>query len=205
MQSHILEEAQKVLDFWFGLLISKTDITEKKSLMWFVNGANYDDIIRVKFKSLHKQASEGQLKYWENSPKNLLAHIILLDQFSRHIYRNSAKSFAQDRQAIQLVCEGIDAGHDQKLFFVERQFFYMPLMHAENLDMQNLSVKMFARLRDEVPDELKELYSRTLSFAESHHFVISKFGRFPELNKILGRESTDAEMEFLSTGKYQFL
>ena len=200
-----MQQAEEVLAFWFGGLASKTDFPEDKASMWFVNGADYDDVIREKFMSLHSQACDGQLNHWQNSPKSLLALIIMLDQFSRHIYRNNAQSFSQDKQAIQLVREGIDAGHDQILYFVERQFLYMPLMHAENLDIQNLSIKMFARLRDEVPDELKASYTRTFSFAESHHFVISKFGRFPELNEILGRENTEAELEFLSTGKYRFL
>ena len=81
----------------------------------------------------------------------------------------------------------------------------MPLMHAEDLATQKFAVNMFTKLRDEVPPELKEMYSKSLSFAESHRFVISKFGRFPELNEILGRESTKEELDFLSTGKYRFL
>jgi len=200
-----LQEAQNILEFWFGLLTSKTDIPEDKASMWFVNGPDYDHVIREKFLTLHSQARCGQLSHWQNSAKSLLALIVVLDQFSRHIYRNSAQSFAQDEQAIQLVRGGIHAGYDQNLFFVERQFFYMPLMHAENIDIQNLSVKMFTGLRDEAPSELRETYTRILGFAESHHFVISSFGRFPELNEILNRKSTESEIEFLSTGKYRFL
>ena len=81
----------------------------------------------------------------------------------------------------------------------------MPLMHAEDLAIQDLGVEVFTKLRDEVPDGLKESYTKTLSFADSHRYVISRFGRFPELNQLLGRESTKEEKEFLATGKYRFL
>ncbi len=202
---HPMQEAQNILDFWFGLLTRKTDIPADKASMWFVNGADYDHVIREKFLSLHNQAQNGQLAHWQNSAKNLLALIILLDQFSRHIYRSSAQSFAQDEQAIYLVKEGIDAGYDRKLFFVERQFFYMPIMHAEDIGIQDISVKMFTDLKNEVPSELRETYTKILSFAESHRFVISKFGRFPELNEILNRKSSESEIEFLNMGEYRFL
>ena len=173
--------------------------------MWFANGSDYDEIIRAEFQSLHDQACSDQLSDWQHSPKTMLALIILLDQFSRHIYRNNANTFSQDEKTVCLVKEGIREKLDKNLYFVERQFFYMPLMHAENLDTQELGVRMFAKLRDDVPEELKEMYTNTLSFAESHHYVISKFGRFPELNDMLGRENTEQEIEFLNSGKYRFL
>jgi len=198
-------EAQEILEFWFGQLESPTDFPKHKSSMWFGNGADYDEEITQKFSSLHQQACDNQLSQWQLNPSSLLALIILLDQFSRHIYRNTARSFVQDEQAISLVREGIDEGLDQSLFFVQRKFFYMPLMHAEDFQTQELSVSMFTQLRNEVPSELKETYENSLSFAESHHYVIGKFGRFPELNEILGRESTKEEVEFLATGKYRFL
>lgn len=196
---------RKVLDFWFGALTSETDFPQDKALMWFGNGADYDDVIREKFSVLHQQACENQLQHWQTRAGTLLALIILLDQFSRHIYRNDARSFAQDAKAIKLVKMGIEQGFDEKLFFVQRKFFYMPLMHAENLATQELSIKMFTRLRDDVPEELKPMYAKTLSFADSHYYVINKFGRFPELNQTLGRVSTQQELKFLASGKYRFL
>ena len=173
--------------------------------MWFKHGADYDDIIRADFLSIHQQAYSHQLNEWRNYPKSMLALIIVLDQFSRHLYRNTARAFAQDSMAIECVREGIKSKLDQDLYYVERKFFYMPLMHAEDAMIQKLSVQMFTQLRDEVPNRLKDTYTNTLSFAESHQYVISKFGRFPELNDILGRESTKEEVEFLETGKYRFL
>ena len=91
--------------------------------MWFVDGADYDEVIRAEFLSLHNQASNSQLEEWQNAPKSLLALIILLDQFSRHIYRNSAKSFSQDAKVVGLVKEGIENKLDRELYFIERKFF----------------------------------------------------------------------------------
>ena len=173
--------------------------------MWFANGADYDDEIREKFLNLHNQVFNGQLETWRNNSYSLLALIILLDQFSRYICRNTAQAFAQDEKVVRIVKQGIETGWYQKLYFIQRKFFYMPLMQAENIETQELSVTMFARLHDEVPDELKELFSKSLSFAESHYYVISKFGRFPELNEILDRQSSPSEIEFLKRGKYRFL
>lgn len=199
------QDAEKVLDFWFGALNSATDVAQDKSTMWFVSGADYDDVIRENFLSIYNQACDGSLDHWRQSPRTLLALIILLDQFSRHIHRNSAQSYAQDEKTVAIVRQGIDDQLDQSLYFIQRKFFYMPLMHAEDLATQELAVSMFTKLRDDVPDELKKIFTKSLSFAQSHHYVISRFGRFPELNQILGRESTAAEIEFLATGKYRFL
>ena len=194
-----------VLHFWFGDLSHPTAIPDQKTSMWFANGKDYDGEIQKRFGRLHQKACQGELDHWQYESKSLLALIIILDQFSRHIYRETAQAFEQDPKCITLVVTGIENGLDQSLYLIERKFFYMPLMHAEELKLQDLSVNMFSQLRDLAPAELKEFYARTLSFADSHRFVINKFGRFPELNTILGRTTTDDEEEFLKTGKYQFL
>lgn len=199
------QEAEKILEFWFGSLKGRTDLAQDKSAMWFVNGAEYDEVISENFLSIYNQACDGQLEKWRQSSRTLLALIILLDQFSRHIHRNNARSFAQDEKVVEIVKQGINDGLDRSLYFIERKFFYMPLMHAEDIVTQEFAVSMFTGLLNEVPDALKQVFSKSLSFAESHHYVISNFGRFPELNDILGRESTPAEIEFLATGKYRFL
>ena len=194
-----------VLHFWFGELSHPDLIPHDKAAMWFVNGKDYDELISERFGHLHQQAVDGELDEWQHESKSLLALIIILDQFSRHIYRETAQAFAQDAKCLALVKSGIERGLDQPLYLIERKFFYMPLMHAEDLKIQNQSVKMFTRLSDDAPAELKEYYEKALSFAMSHHYVIEKFGRFPELNSILGRTTSREEAEFLATGKFQFL
>ena len=173
--------------------------------MWFRNGEAYDEIIRAEFLQLHTQASNGDLVEWTNYPKSLLALVILLDQFSRHIYRGQQKAFAQDEDCLFYVSKGITSGLDRDLYFIERKFFYMPLMHAEDIAAQELSIKMYTRLCDEAPPHLKEMFTTTLSFAKTHHYVISNFGRFPELNEVLGRANSPEERAFLASGKYRFL
>ncbi len=198
-------DADSVLDFWFGRLENPTDFPTDKASMWFGNGAAYDEIIKQRFSSLYEKACNDELTEWQSTPDTLLALVILLDQFSRHIHRNTARSFAQDRKAVALVQLAIEQRFDRSLYFIHRKFLYMPLMHAEDLSIQDLCVEKFTGLLNEVPDELKELYAKSLSFAQSHHYVISRFGRFPELNQILNRQSTEEEKSFLDSGKYQFL
>jgi len=138
-------------------------------------------------------------------PRGRLALVILLDQFSRHIHRRTAESFAQDERAQEICLDGISAGDDQQLHPVERSFFYLPLEHAENLDRQNLSVEAFTRLAEDVPGPHRQLFEGALEYAKKHHFVINLFGRFPELNEIFGRESSEEEKEFMKPGEYSFL
>ena len=201
----MIKQAQRVLDFWFGPLENKNTIPKNKNELWFRNGRAYDEIIRADFLDLHTRACNKELDEWENAPHSLLALIIILDQFSRHIYRDTAQAFAQDRACLHLVNHGLCANMDKELYYIERKFFYMPLMHAEDIRTQELSVTMFQRLLADVPHEVKEVFASTLSFANSHHHVIEQFGRFPELNEILGRESTPEEIAFLESGKYRFL
>jgi len=138
-------------------------------------------------------------------PRGRLALIILLDQFSRHIHRSTAGSFAQDERAQEICLDGISAGDDQQLHPVERSFFYLPLEHAENLDRQNLSVEAYSRLAEDVPAPHRPMFASSLEYAKKHQFVIGLFGRFPELNEILGRESTEEEKEFVKLDEYSFL
>lgn len=196
---------QAVLDFWFGVPFDENSIAKEKREMWFKNGKDYDDIITEKFLSLHERAAKGELDRWARRSKGCLALILIMDQFSRHIYRGEAQAFALDERAIEHVKTAIATEIDRQLSLVERSFLYMPLMHAEDSVTQELSVKMFADLVHKAPVLQKKTYQTTLSFAQSHQYVINRFGRFPELNEVLSRESTALEKSFLSTGKYRFL
>lgn len=196
---------QEVLDFWFGISFDETAISKEKREMWFQKGENYDEVIKEKFLTLHQRASNGELDRWARRSKGCLALILLMDQFPRHIYRRQAQAFALDRRAVEHVKNAIATEIDRELSLVERSFLYMPLMHAEDIKTQELSLKMFAKLVQEASVSHRKSYQTTLSFANSHHYVIERFGRFPELNELLGRESTTLELSFLETGKYRFL
>ncbi len=196
---------EDILQFWFGAFPTPYTADATKSDMWFKNGAAYDSEIFVNFGVDYDKAINGELDHWIDSYRGRLALIILLDQFSRHIHRGSAQSFAQDAKAQVLCIDGIGAGDDYRMHAIERSFYYLPLEHAEDIEKQNLSVKAYTQLAQDVPEQYRKAFEVTLSFAKSHHYVIEKFGRFPELNKILGRESTAEELEFIAIGKYSFL
>jgi len=196
---------EDILQFWFGAFPTPYTADASKVDMWFKSGAAYDSEIFIKFGVDYEKAINGELDHWIDSWRGRLALIILLDQFSRHIHRGTAQSFAQDEKAQALCIDGIGAGDDGKCHAVERSFYYLPLEHAEDIEAQNLSVRAFSQLVQDVPEEYRQMFESSLSFAKSHHFVIEKFGRFPELNEILGRGSTAEELEFIASGKYSFL
>jgi uncharacterized protein (DUF924 family) len=176
-----------VLDFWFR---------ELKPAQWFEASDALDQRIRDRFGDLLDSARRGALDAWSQDPHGRLALIIVLDQFSRNIYRDSPEAFASDSKAQALVLAGLDAGHDRGLTFAERQFFYMPLMHAEDVGMQDLCVKKF--------EELVAFAENALGFARSHRKAVARFGRFPHRNAVLERESTAEETAFLQSGKSVF-
>ena len=201
----MIDRIEKILEFWFGTFPNAWTADESKRDMWFRNGAAYDAEIFSRFGADYFRAVEGGLDHWSESPRGRLALIILLDQFSRHIHRGSADAFAQDETAQQLCIEGIGAGDDQNLHPMERCFFYLPLEHAEQLELQNTGVQAFSQLIQDVPQQYRQPYVDALEWAEKHRYVIERFGRFPELNDILGRESTAEELEFIKAGEYAFL
>ncbi|MBF8302770.1 MAG: hypothetical protein HW396_1051, partial [Candidatus Dadabacteria bacterium] len=141
----------------------------------------------------------GKLKSWENTPRGTLALIILLDQFSRNIYRGTAKAFSQDSLALYVCLRGIEKGFDKRLHPVERLFLYMPLEHSEDLEMQKKSVEYFSMLEKlfPAPPSLASMVSEFKKYAGMHYVIIERFGRFPHRNEILGRKSTPEEIEFL--------
>ena len=196
---------EKILEFWFGTFPDAHSSDPKKVDMWFKNGSQYDQEIFVTFGGHYEKAVCGELDHWLDMPRGRLALIILLDQFSRHIHRGTADSFAQDLKAQQICIDGISAGDDFKLHPVERSFFYLPLEHAEDIERQELSIQAYTQLFHDVPESHQQPYKMTLDYAMRHHYVIEQFGRFPELNEILGRESTPEELEFIKSGEYSFL
>lgn len=196
---------EDILHFWFGAFPTPYSADASKSDMWFKNGAAYDREIFISFGVDYDKAINGELDHWLDSYRGRLALIILLDQFSRHIHRGTEQAFSQDEKAQALCIDGIGAGDDARCHSIERAFFYLPLQHAEDSEKQNLSVRAYEQLVRDVPEQYQDSFKVNLSFAKSHQFVIEKFGRFPELNEILGRDSSEDELDFIASGKYSFL
>lgn len=196
---------EKILEYWFGTFPDPYSSDPTRVKMWFREGSRYDQEIFVSFGSIYHRAISGELDHWQEMPRGRLALIILLDQFSRHIHRGHAEAFAQDEKAQQICLDGIAAGDDLTLHRVERSFFYLPLEHAEDIEKQKLCIDAFMGLLDDTPEANRKPFEMSLEYAKRHHYVIERFGRFPESNNILNRENTHEEMQFLESGEFSFL
>ncbi len=196
--------ALDVLLFWFGPRPYSAALVSQRSRLWFDDPRlpevrpQTDELMCERFGEMLRAAERGEFAAWESSPRRRLALILLLDQFSRRIHRGSAHAFDQDLPALALTISGMQFGADATLDPVERIFFYMPLMHAEAHDVQEESVAAFRRLLQEAPDELRGTFESVLRAAVLHRDVIARFGRFPERNRILGRQSSDQELAWLA-------
>lgn len=202
--------AFEILNFWFGPRPYRAAQVQQHSRLWFGESTapeltpQTDELVRERFGDMTQAAAAGQLAAWESGPRRRLALILLLDQFSRNIYRGTAQAFAQDRHALSLTLSGMQVGADATLDPVERIFFYMPLTHAEDADVQEEGIAAFRRLREEAPAELNTMFEASLDSATEHRDIVRRFGRFPHRNRVLGRESTAAELRWLATGGKSF-
>jgi uncharacterized protein (DUF924 family) len=156
---------QEIIDFWF---------TELKPKQWWQKDTAFDLMIQTRFGELLDQAKANELFQWREAALGSLAEVIVLDQFSRNIYREKPESFASDSLALALAQFAISKGFDRDLPDVQRIFLYMPFMHSESVGIQS-----------------------NIDFEYKHKVIIDKFGRYPHRNQILGRQSTDEEIEFL--------
>ncbi len=191
---------QAVLDFWLGDGLTLGWPSDDRSKLWFGGGPQLDEQIRNQFGHQVRQALAGELLAWAHQPLSRLALVILLDQFTRNVFRGQAEAFSGDVQTQSLVMQALDVTMDQPLPWVGRIFFYMPLMHAEKLTLQDECVKRFKQLQTDAPEHLKSTLDGNVKFAVQHRDIIAKFGRFPYRNQVLGRLNTPAEDEFLKNG-----
>jgi len=172
-----------VLDFWFAAGPEK----------WFAKDAGFDAEISRRFGALHAQASAGACDAWADEGQGALALIILLDQFSRNLYRDDHRAFLQDAHALHVTEQSIERRFDVETPVMARKWFYMPFMHSEDLDAQKRGLVYFQTRLDD---------PETLRFAEIHLDIIRRFGRFPHRNAVLGRVTTPAEQDFLDMGGF---
>ena len=197
-------EASELLDFWFADARDDEAAMRARTETWFRMSEAFDDECRARYADRLEQASRGELDDWAGTARGRLALIILLDQLSRNIHRRRAEAFAGDARAVALCREGMQLGMDRELAPVERQFFYIPLQHAEDLESQDLGIDAFTRLAQDADASLRDHYARSVKFTHEHRDVISRFGRFPHRNEVLGRESTPQEREYLGAGAARY-
>lgn len=175
-----MNEYQPVLDFWFEELTAEQHFEK--------NGAA-DRGCATRFVDLHRRLSASVPHSWREDENGCLAAIVVLDQFSRNLFRGSAQAFASDHIALDLARHALDRGFDQRHEARKRVFFYMPFEHSEDAADQERSVALFTAMRDE----------KLIGYAVRHQEVIDRFGRFPHRNKVLGRDSSEEEIAFINT------
>jgi len=178
-----------VLEFWFGARGSEQFGRARD--FWFTKSAATDDLIRSRFGPAVEAALRGDLRHWaEGDARDALALVLLLDQFTRNIHRDSARAFAGDEAALSVARRLVVDGRHLQLSPVERWFAYLPFEHSERLEDQRESLRLFGELA-------KLGLAEPLVWAQKHHDVIARFGRYPHRNELLGRASTTEELEFL--------
>lgn len=199
----MVAEYQEVLDFWFGELGEEVPATDRNSL-WFQGGEETDQLIAKRFQPLVSRAGLGELSHWAEEPKGALAMIILLDQFTRNIYRGLSAAFRYDSLALAICKRGLANNFDEQLSPIERVFFYLPLEHSETVEDQEECVFCFDRLRQSVSPAHAVVFEGFYQYAVSHHDVVKRFGRFPHRNAVHGRLSTQEELDWLHGGGQRF-
>lgn len=187
-----MNQVNALLNFWFGDPQDPDSGYGQPRPIWFQKSAEFDAELRQRFLADYEVAAAGELTAWLQTPRSLLALVLLLDQLPRNLFRGQAASFATDPQARQVAQAALDQGFDQQVSPVERAFLYLPFEHSEELADQQLAVELFAALVQQRPD-LASYYD----YALRHYQVVERFGRFPHRNQILGRQTTPAELEFL--------
>jgi uncharacterized protein (DUF924 family) len=193
------QDAARVLDFWFGPLDDTGRADAQHAQRWWRKDEAFDARIRDEFGQLHARWSKAEPGPFLAAPRTALALTIVLDQFSRNMFRGTPASFASDARALDVAERAVAAGFDRALPLDHRAFLYMPFMHSEQLAMQDRCVELFSALRDELSGKLREDFEYQLDFAIRHRVIVERYGRFPHRNAILGRTSTEAELEFLKT------
>jgi uncharacterized protein (DUF924 family) len=191
-----------ILEYWFGREPDDPDEIAARQSLWFARPADrprIDAEIRARYLTEYERASRGELDAWLEVPRGRLAVIILLDQFPRNLFRDSARSFATDEHALDIMNEGLELGQDKELRLIERIFFYMPLVHSESISDQKRGVRLRARLVAEAPARVEPSIAQFAEFQMIHYNVIKQFGRFPHRNQLLYRGSTPEERHFLAT------
>jgi uncharacterized protein (DUF924 family) len=179
--------ADDILQFWFE------DIERSR---WFIKDEGFDRDLVTRYGDLHTQACEGTLDHWCDSARGRLALVILLDQFSRNMFRGSATAFTSDLAAQKLALDGIQTGQDVELTPEERSFLYMPFRHAEDIELQRFGL--------EKTRELNAQGYGSDKYALNHLVIVERFGRFPHRNEVLGRNCTEEEGAYLAEGNKGF-
>lgn len=193
----MIQRAEEINRFWLGRVEETIIPSEHRARIWFGEDKETDAEIKNLFSKDLQSAIDNEYDYWMETPRGQLSLILLLDQFSRHVFRDTPKAFAQDKKALQVCVQGMSVEADHSLSLIERVFYYFPLLHSENVQLQEQAVLSYQILAELAFSETRVIYESFLRFANHHYSIIQRFGRFPQRNRVLNRQSTDEELIYL--------
>jgi len=191
-------QVEELLSFWFGDRVDDAEAADEQAQLWWKHTPAADAEVRQRFGALAEHAAAGELDGWADTPRGLLALILLLDQVPRMVHRGTPRAFAADRAARALTRTALARRYERQLRPIEQLFLLLPLEHSETLADQEEAVERFQALEASVPAAWRKTFEGFTAYAVAHRDVIARFGRFPHRNDILGRESTDPERAYLA-------
>jgi uncharacterized protein (DUF924 family) len=197
-------EPEQVLDYWFAGCATNPDRVRQQKRLWYRSKPDTDAEITKQFGNLLKEAALGKFDNWAGEPRSALALVIVLDQFSRHIHRGAASAFRQDPRALEITDVFTDEftgefTDDHSLTLIEQAFLFHPYKHAESQKAQARSVSLYDELVKKSDEHWQPLMEDFYMSACLHQKIVDRFGRFPHRNELLGRISTDQEVEYLAS------
>ena len=187
-----------VLSFWLGRPAEDAEALNAKFMRWYQGGETMDAQVRQRYSALIERALRGELEHWRMSKSGRLALIVMLDQFTRNIYRATPRAYAGDARALELALEVLRDGSYETYSQEEQLFVSMPLVHAEDYELLTRAVGLAAQLALSAAEPLQPSWARGYERVKHYRSIIARFGRFPHRNGILGRVSTPAELTFLA-------
>ncbi len=188
---------QAVLDFWVGPLDAEGLATETQSRKWYEKNPAFDAEVKDRFLVTYNEIRAGSREDWRTTAEGAAAYIIVLDQFSRNMFRDRGEMYDGDAQALEAAVQVVDEGKDAPLPNALRAFVYMPFMHSEDLSHQKKCVELFEAFNRGLSEKALPGVGQYLDYALQHHAIVAQWGRFPHRNTLLGRESTPEELAFL--------
>ena len=191
--------AEQIVSYWLGDSGKSPEAALTRHEIWYRGGSQVDEEIRGRFETHICRAREGKLTDWETSPEDQLALVILLDQFTRNLFRGTAEAYSGDRLAHRIATRAVNAGRDKSLSVAGRIFLYHPFHHSEDATEQNRGVALLETLEREAPDEWGAYIRRSIEGFGRHRDVVVRFGRFPHRNRVLRRKSTPEELTYLES------
>jgi uncharacterized protein (DUF924 family) len=198
------DSPEAILDFWFGDSLRSSGAVAERVGLWFAANAEFDREIGNRFASLPERALCGEFDAWLRRSESALALILILDQFSRNLFRDSAGAFMFDAKARETAAVSLDAGFQDELEAIQAVFLYLPFEHSEEAADQERSVTLFEQLVSRAPPGLERTFQNFADHARRHRDVVQRFGRFPHRNAVLGRHSSPEELDYLDSGGESF-